>query len=324
MTVRVGMIGAGGIAQLHIQALNKISAAKIVSVYDLNAEGAAATAEACGASVASSADELLNPELIDAVFICSPQFARGELEIIAVRRGIHLFVEKPLGLDLEVVHKKAEVIRESGVVHSVGYCLRYTDTVQAAKHFLLNRSVHLVQVFRFGGMHPARWWRQLETSGGHLVDAVTHQVDMVRYLLGEFESVQAQFSRVSMDEVDPDATIYDAGTMTFALQSGAVGTVTESCVSPYHGGSEIKLFGADFFLHLADNGMKLTIVDQDGTREMVSTMNPYEVQNNVFIEAVISKSEDSILSSYEDAAKSLAFTLAANKSGAERRLVSAG
>src|SRR5690606_18489697 len=101
------------------------------------------------------------------------------------------------------------------------------------------------------------------TSGGHLADAVTHQVDMIRYLAGEYQSVSARFGYNSIPGLYPDATIADAGAVTFSLSSGAVGTITESCISPHHGASEVKIFGADFFVQLSGNGRVLTIIDQE-------------------------------------------------------------
>lgn len=52
---------------------------------------------------------------------------------MAAARGIHLFVEKPLGFHLEVVRNKAETIRKVGIMSSSGYFLRYLDTVAKAK-----------------------------------------------------------------------------------------------------------------------------------------------------------------------------------------------
>ncbi|MBP1988547.1 Gfo/Idh/MocA family protein [Paenibacillus eucommiae] len=322
MTVKIGFIGVGGIAQLHIDSLLRINDVKIVSVFDVNGENAAAVAAKTGAEVVATADQVLDPSRIDAVFICTPQFAREDLEEVAAGRGIHLFVEKPLGLDVDVVRKKEQTIREAGVIQSVGYCLRYLDTVQKAKAYLAGRSVHLIQAFRFGGAHPARWWNRLETSGGHLVDAVTHQIDMIRYISGEFSEVEAKFGRVSFEKLNPDVTIYDAGAITFTMESGAVGNITESCLSPHYSASDIKVFGPDFFLHLSNNGHTLTIIDSTQNITETTKVEAYFEQSKAFIEAVISGSQAPILSSYAEGLQTLAVTLAANKSFEARATIS--
>lgn len=318
MTVKIGMIGSGGIARHHLNMLQKISLAEVVSLYDINRESAESMAAIVGAQVMNSVDELLNPQTIDAVFICAPQFAREGLEETAAARGIHIFVEKPLGLELQSVERKEQAIRDAGVIHSVGYCLRYYDTVLQAREYLKDKTIHLIQAHRFGGAHPAFWWRQQHMSGGNLADAVTHQVDMIRFIAGEYSSVSAVFSHNSIRDVYPDATIPDGGAVTFTLQSGAVGTITESCLSPYHSESEIKIFGKDFFIALSGNGQTLTIADKDQKISITSRLDPAYEQDKAFVTAVAEKSSANILCAYEDGKRTLAFTLAAYKSAEER------
>jgi predicted dehydrogenase len=318
--VKIGFIGAGRIAQSHIKGLKLLPNAQVVSVYDANRDTAIKFAEECGAQVMNSADEVLDNKRIDAVYICTPQFAREELEETAVSRGIHLFVEKPLGLEHEIVQKKADIISKSGLINAAGYCLRYYDTLQEAKQYLQGKHVHLIQAHRFGTAHSSKWWWQLEKSGGHLVDAVTHQIDLIRFLVGEFHNVHSQFGNSSLAQTNQEATIYDAGAITFTLNSGAVGSVTESCVSPFHAGSEIKLFGADFFIHIVSNKM-VTITDRNQQITRTSKLNVMYEEDRVFVDAVESGNQNLILSSYADGAKTLAFTLAANRSAEEKRVI---
>lgn len=321
MSVRIGMIGAGGIAKSHLNALKKVELAKIVSVFDLNTEGAEQAAASVGARVAESADALLNPAEIDAVFICVPQFARGDLEEIAAKRGIHIFVEKPLGLEMDSVARKGQAVSESGVLNSVGYVLRYYDTVQKAKQYLEGKTIHLIQGFRIGGSHPAPWWSQQHMSNGNLGDAVTHQIDMIRYLAGDYKEVTAQFGNNTIKTLNPVATIPDAGAVTFSLASGAVGTITESCISSFHSGSEIKFIGPDFFLQLTGNGKVLTIIDSTQNVTITSKQDPAYEQDKAFVEAVASGSRDLIMCDYADGMRTLAFTIAAYRAAEERTAV---
>lgn len=318
MEVKVGFIGTGGIAALHMQGLQRIAGVRITAVFDVNTASSSQAAESTGAQVMAGTDEVLDPGLVDAVFICTPQFARGNLEEVAAQRGIHLFVEKPLGLDLAEVQRKNELITKAGIIHSVGYCLRYLDTVQMAKAYLQNRQPHLIQAYRFTGAHPAPWWHRLDMSGGNLVDAATHQVDMIRYVSGEISEVQARFGRVSFDRLQAEGSIYDAGAISFAMEQGAVGSLTESCLSTYHTASDVKIFGADFFVHLESNGFKLTIIDDQQKETVTSTVEPYFEQSKAFIEAIRGNTMAPILSDYTEGARTLAVTLAANRSFAEQ------
>jgi len=318
MIIRIGFIGVGGIAQDHIRVLKKMEDVKIVSVFDVNADNARRTSEATGALVMDSADQVLDKQRIDLVFICTPQFARGELEVAAASRGIPFFVEKPLGVSAEAVRQKAKIIRETGIIHAVGYVLRYYDTVRKAKQYLEGKRPHLIQGTRVGGSHPAKWWKQLGMSGGHLVDTATHQVDMIRYVAGGIREVQAAFGRVSFDRTEPESTIPDAGTINFYMDSGAVGSLTESCLSPFHASSDIKLFGPDFFVHLVSNGSGLTIIDNERNLTVAAELDPGYEQCRALIDAVKSGNQSLILCDYAEALKTLEVTLAANRSSDER------
>ncbi|OUS68778.1 hypothetical protein B1748_32950 [Paenibacillus sp. MY03] len=322
MTVKIGIIGAGGIARSHIRALASTDEARVVGVYDISEEAAAeAAAEAGeGAETFATTDALLDRNKIDAVMICVPQFARGDLEETAVARGIHLFVEKPLGLEMAEVRRKAARIEASGLINATGYCLRYYDTVEQARQYLEGKRVHLIQAHRFGTSHPSAWWLQLDRSGGHLVDAVTHQVDMIRYLAGEPIEVSARFGRAALDRIRPETTIPDAGALTFSMASGGVGSITESCVSSYHGGSEIKLFGADFFVQIVNN-RTVTIIDDQQQVTRTSKVNEMDAQVLAFVRAVRTGKQELVRSNYAEGARTLAFTLAANRAAREGRAV---
>ena len=156
MSLRVGFIGAGGIAREHMNALMQMDDVEIAYIYDVSEETARQAAEATGARTADSADQVLDRGWIDLVYICTPQFARGDLEVTAARRGIPFFVEKPLGLDMESVKRKEKAIRETGIVHAVGYVLRYHATVHKAKQYLQGKRPHLIQGVRVSVSHPAK------------------------------------------------------------------------------------------------------------------------------------------------------------------------
>jgi predicted dehydrogenase len=317
VSVKVGFVGMGGIAKAHLSVLSKIPDVEIASVYDIDTARAEAAAGPLGAKVFGSAAELVESGGIDALFICTPQFARDDTEVEAAKRGIHLLVEKPLGLDLEQVIRKEKLVRESGVIHSSGYCLRYLNTVQKAKRYLQDKQTDMVLAYRFGGEHAPSWWRRLELSGGQLVDQTTHQVDLIRYIAGEIDEVYAQFELRTIRDNDPDATIYDVGTLALRLENGAVGSVSNTCTLPHLGRSEVEITGRNFYVQI--HGSSLRIVDNDRDMTETSRQNYYEEQDRRFIEAMKSGSQELVLGSYTDALQTLAVTLAANESAVKGR-----
>ncbi len=319
MSVRVGFIGVGRIAQAHMSALSSLENVRIVSVYDIDSARAHEVARTMHAKAFECADDVIDPNHIDALFVCSPPFARNDVEEVAARNGIHIFVEKPLGLDLAVVKRKERVINESGVINSVGYSLRYLDTVQKARSYLASKQVDLVMGYYFTRLHPPSWWRQLELSGGQFVDQSTHQVDLIRYLASDIAEVHAQFKQRSIHRSDPDATIYDVGTVSLQLKSGGIGTMILTCNNDYYIRSGLELMGHNFYVQI--DGRSLKIIDEDREITEVSRVDSIVEQDQAFIQAVESGSQDRILSSYSESLRTLAVTLAANRSAEEHRPV---
>lgn len=189
MSMKIGMIGVGGIGQHHLQGLLADERVKVTAVCDVNREAAMSTAERIGASGYTSWQELLTHEKLDALFVCVPPFAHEEIEEQAAAKGIHLFVEKPIGLDMHIVAKKQAAMEKAGIITSTGYCLRYLDIVQQAREYLADKQIALVRGHYLTKFVETPWWRQMGKSGGQLVEQATHWSvndlgDIDRTLLG--------------------------------------------------------------------------------------------------------------------------------------------
>ncbi len=318
MPVRVGFIGTGNQGQAHMKQFAKLDNCRIAAVYDFNQELAAQTAEQYGASVAGSSDELLNPSVIDAVVISSPQFTRTGLEETAARRGIHLLAEKPLGLELKSVQKNVEIIKQSGIINAAGYCLRYLDIAKKAKEYLESRSANLIQVVRTGTcLSWPSWMRQQHLSGGNLIAGVTHQVDLVRFLGGEFREVAAMQCDMDGPGKNPGDTILTSGVISFSMERGGIGTVSETVMSPYHSETTTNFIGHDFFVGI--HNYTLTIIDQEQNITIESQVDMLHEQAKAFTDAIEQGNQDIVLSSYIDGFQTLAVTLAAEQSAQQRR-----
>lgn len=320
--VRVGFIGVGGMAQTHMRNLGRMELAKITAVFDIDRERADQVATAYGSAVYGSFEELADSGSVDAVYICTPPFARGDLEEKAALRGLPFLSGKPVGLNMEQVRGKERVIRESGVIHSTGYCLRYTETARQARQYLQHKPVDMILGYRIGGVPGIPWWRLIDKSGGQLVEQATHQVDLIRYLVGEFQEVQAYQAQRHILEEYPEATISDFGVLSFRMRSGAVGSFCNSCMSKHVVRSDVELIGRDFYVSLNSR----TLIIRDGIHDQEIHANTEYIleQDRAFIEAVRTGNQNLVLCDYSDAAATLEVTLAANKSADTGRAVQIG
>src|SRR5919204_845896 len=97
--MRVGVIGAGWIAEEHVAILARLDGVELAAVCDV--DEARARALAGEAAVYADWRELLDRERPDAVFVCTPPLVHREVTVDALGRGIHVYLEKPIARGLE-------------------------------------------------------------------------------------------------------------------------------------------------------------------------------------------------------------------------------
>lgn len=314
--VKVAFVGAGGIAAQHLKNLREIDSAEVVAISDINKAAAEQAAAPFGAKAYADFDTMLDNERFDALFVCVPPFAHGDVEEKAAARGIHMLVEKPIGLDMATVRKKAKAIREAGIIVSTGYCLRYLDTIAKAKEYLQGKEIGMVRAYRFGGLVGVPWWRDMSKSGGQLVEMTTHNVDMIRYLAGDITKVSADMTLRFMGDT-PGLNIPDLTSVNFTLASGAIGHIDTGFIPQPDSRQSLEIMGRNFRLTL--DGTQLTILEPEQSITYKSQVNFYLKQDEAFIRAVETGDRSLVLAPYEEAMKTLAVTLAANESAQTNR-----
>lgn len=315
--VRIGFIGVGGIAGHHLKQLAAIEAAQIVALCDLREEAAQAKADEYGGQVYTDYHAMLDAEELDAVYVCIPPKFHTDAELLAAQKGCALFVEKPVALTMEKALEVQEAIAKAGVLSAVGYTMRYWPGIGAAKEYLADKAVSLVVCNRWGGIAGGadHWWRNMSISGGQLVEQATHQVDAIRWIMGEVDEVYAHYEYASMASYE-NMTIPASQALCLKFASGAAGTVSCSCAMTGGGGGG----GWDFITdgqRVSVAGQKASVLPApEGSDGALSCSLPGINIDEGFVQAVAGGPAESIRSTYADAVRSLEVTLAANKSAA--------
>jgi predicted dehydrogenase len=193
------------------------------------------------------------------------------------------------------------------------------DKVKKAKEILSGRDVAMVLGYFVGSFPGVPWWRVLEQSGGQMVEQTTHIFDLARYMAGEITEVYAASGVRALQDV-PDFDIWDVGTATIRFASGAVGAISNSCVltEAYEIGLHVICKDLVLVLHL-DGSIK--IVETGRTEIINGQRSPWAGETEAFINAIKTGDRSAIRSTYPDAVKTLAATLAANESAATGRPV---
>jgi len=308
--MKIGFIGVGGIAGNYRRSLRRLEQ-PVAAVCDVNAERAAQIAAEEGADAYTEHREMLDKERPDVVFVCIPPGAHATQVADAAQAGAALFVAKPVALTLETARQAAAAIQTAGVVNQVGYMARYSDITERARELVAGRPLGMgVGRFmcRMGASHP--WWGKAAISGGQMLEQSTHVFDILRYFLGDVAAVQALGHRgLAPDVADfPECTVCN-----LRFSSGAAGSVISTCAAKAEDGFAAELIGSNFHLRLLmDTRLRGTI---DGEPFAFDGEEPgYFRQVEQFLAAVEARDQARVRSSYADAMKTLAVTLAANRS----------
>ena len=131
----VVLVGAGGVGRRHASVLAGLQVA-VLAVVDTDLDAARALATEYGATAFTDTERALDEVDTDAVYVCTPPFARGAAERATLQRGLPLFAEKPLSADLAVAEEIAESAQRGGVITGTGYHWRCLDTVAHAVELL--------------------------------------------------------------------------------------------------------------------------------------------------------------------------------------------
>jgi myo-inositol 2-dehydrogenase/D-chiro-inositol 1-dehydrogenase len=310
MPVRIGFVGAGGIANAHMNALQAIDDVQVAAVADIDRDRAESAAARFVGRAYSDYREMLESESLDALYVCVPPYAHEEQEILAVRKGIHLFVEKPVAVTLDKAREVRAEIEKAGVVTAVGYHWRYQSNTERAREVLQGRKIGMVLGYWMGGFPTVLWWRRMHESGGQMVEQTTHIFDLARYLCGDITEVYAAASNRDSRDI-PGFDIHDVGTAVVKFANGVVGTVSNTCLlgMPYTVG--LHIVARDLVVEVHGD---IKIIEPGHTETFTGGVNAILEENRAFIEAVRSGDASGIRSTYPDAVKTLAVTLACNES----------
>ncbi|MEE3258727.1 MAG: Gfo/Idh/MocA family oxidoreductase [Candidatus Latescibacterota bacterium] len=318
MTVKIGFVGTGGIANHHMRTLAEIPVAEMVACCDIVEEKALQAATTYGGKAYGQYENMYDNESLDAVYICLPPFAHQQQELAAIERGLPIFVEKPVATSMEKAREIASALRTKNLVSAVGYHWRYMDTTEKAIERIADQPVGFALGAWMGGMPGVPWWRVLAESGGQMVEQTTHIFDLARHLLGEVEAIHAMGRTGLMEDVE-NYDIHDASVTNLRFQNGAVASITSACMLSAGSHVGLDLYQKDQVLRILHRS--LTIDNADGQEVHELGNNPTQAEDRTFLQAVQSGDPSAIRCDYAEAVKTLELTLAATQSASEGRVV---
>jgi predicted dehydrogenase len=254
--LKVGLVGAGGIAQSYVRVFEGIRGARITAVADVRPRAADAIAAAVRGTAYPSHRALLEEAAVDAVLVCTPPATHPEIVLQAIERGLHVLCEKPLAID---VHSATEMLAASdraGVVFTMAAKFRFVDDVirahQIVRSGILGELIVLENSFASRVDMTRRWNADPAISGGGvLIDNGTHSVDIVRYFLGPIAEVMAvEGKRVQHLPVE------DTASMLLRTPDGALGTIDLSWSVDRVTDTYLTVYGSQGTISVGWNGAR--------------------------------------------------------------------
>ncbi len=214
--MRIGLIGAGAVADFHARAAASIPGVALTAVCDLIPVAAERAAAASGAAVFTDHRALLDSGRVDAVIVNTPHTLHAPMTIEAAQRGLHVLVEKPMATTLADCDAMIAAASSAGVTLVVGHIQHFLPEKQAVAALLdtgeLGRVV-LVHDYRSidyrPGVRSSWFFDPAIAGGGALLNVGAHGLDRAVWFSGtEAETVSASLARRHGVAVETDALVF--------------------------------------------------------------------------------------------------------------------
>jgi len=189
--IKVGLIGAGGISNMHIGGYQESPRAEVVAICDV--KPAAAEAQAAKydiPNVFASADALLKLKEIDAVSVVTPNYNHKESSIKALRAGKHVLCEKPMAMNAREGRQMIDAAKKARRILQIGLNNRFGPDVQFAKKIIDAGQIgtpyyaRSLSIRRRGVPSWGVFGRKELQGGGPLIDIGVHAIDFAWYMMG--------------------------------------------------------------------------------------------------------------------------------------------
>ena len=196
--VRVCLVGAGRAAKVHANSLsNHVPRGTLAAVVEPQAEALAETSAQYGVENRfTDLETALEQSDFDAVVITTPTFNHRELAVSAARAGKHIFLEKPMALNLVECDEIIQAAAANNVMLQLGFMRRVDPEFLAAEERIRAGEIGqpmLIKSLTHGPGLPPPWARDLATSNGMLAEVNSHDWDTVRWLMSsEYKRVYAE------------------------------------------------------------------------------------------------------------------------------------
>jgi len=265
--VTFGIIGAGRIGKLHADnLLSYVDGARLKAITDpfLDEDWVASR------NIPLTGKDhriLLDDPEIDAILIGSPSVEHAPQMIECAEAGKHIFCEKPIALDPEIIRNALAEVDKSGVKLQVGFNRRFDPNFSAVQQQVASGALGDPHIIRITSRDPAPPPAEyVAGSGGMFLDMTIHDFDMARFLSGSEVSEVHAYGTVLVDPEIGKAGDIDTAVISLKFANGALGIIENSRKAVYGYDQRVKVFCTKG-VAMADNNTptSMIVLNESGT-----------------------------------------------------------
>ncbi|MDF2725628.1 MAG: oxidoreductase [Paenibacillus sp.] len=226
--IKIGLIGTGFMGSMHASCYEALAGRgdfRITAIADGDAEKAAKLADKFGADVYPSAEALIRDADVDTIDICLPTFLHFETAMLAMGKGLNVFIEKPVCLTEDEAEQLLAMQRKTNSQVMVGHCIRFWPEYVELRRLVEERTYGKLRSGAFKRISPRPGWawngwlHDPVKSGSAALDLHVHDVDFVRSLFGEPDRLAAE--TVPMNGANGHIfSLYRYGDAAISLEGG--------------------------------------------------------------------------------------------------------
>jgi scyllo-inositol 2-dehydrogenase (NAD+) len=268
VAVRICLIGAGRVAKVHANSLKShVPSSELVAVVDVNEAVLQETAHQFDiAGRFTSLNDALDGAKFEAVVITTPTFTHKDLSVRAAEAGKHVFIEKPMAMNVEECDAIIQAADANDVIMQIGFMRRFQpEFVMAAERIKageIGQPMTIKSLTNGPGLPPP-WANDLKTSNGMLAEVNSHDLDCVRWLMGsnphriyvEVANFKGEARGVTAEN------FYDNVIASIKFESGGLGSISGTCPCDYGYDARVEIIGEKGIMQIGElKRQPLTVV----------------------------------------------------------------
>lgn len=273
MTIRVALIGASFAKAAYLPALATIPDVEVVAIASARLESAQSVAASFNIpAVYDDWQAMLDNHAVDLVCVVTPPVYHADMVGAALDKGAHVICEKPTAMNEAEARQMLDKAESLNRLHMMGHELRFNPNRRKIQQMIaageLGEIRHINMVNITGGGDPASrpfnsWWAMAEMGGGLLGANGSHQIDLLRFWLGDIAEISGHVAimvkeRVGKDNGEPwTPTADDQASFTAVMKNGALANVFMSSAARHTIGNHVQIFGSKGTIQLNNNDERL-------------------------------------------------------------------